>query len=181
MPTATIVPAYVNPVKPGKKLGSVKDRATGAYYGVPPQMLGQFSVGGTYNIEFTEREFNGATYRTVTKVQQQAAAPASSGGAGGNTYRETSNIDAKRMWMTACVRAGIQSGQVQMSAEALEIAGIDALTAWDKLQPLLTGKAAATTGVSGSGGNAVAATGHSVGASGSATGRANALDDEIPF
>lgn len=78
----TIEIAYVNPPKQGRKTGSVKT-SEGQYYDVWPNMLSLFQPGGTYNVEFTERDFKGTTYRTVQKVlgtsvgaPAQAAPPA---------------------------------------------------------------------------------------------------------
>ena len=42
--------AYVNPPKPGKKMGSIKSTA-GDYYSVYPDKLGLFTVGQVYSIQ----------------------------------------------------------------------------------------------------------------------------------
>jgi hypothetical protein len=51
MPSTTISVQYVNPVKPGKKNGTIKT-ADGQLYLVDPTQLGQFQPGQTYTIEY---------------------------------------------------------------------------------------------------------------------------------
>ena len=77
--TAQIVAKYVNPPKPGKTYGSVKDEA-GQYWDIDPRKV-QVEQGGTYTVEYSTREWQGKTYRTIqgahpaTPAVAHAAAP----------------------------------------------------------------------------------------------------------
>lgn len=81
MAQATIKVAYVNPPKPGKKLGSIKDE-NGNYYGVWPDKLSLFEPGRTYTIEFTEE--NG--FKNFKKL---------AGSGGSSSARGSGALDAK--------------------------------------------------------------------------------------
>lgn len=70
MNTAAINVAYVNQPKEGKTKGSIKTNE-GEYYEVFPNQLGLFRPGAAYEIEFSERNWNGKTYRTVNKCRPQ--------------------------------------------------------------------------------------------------------------
>jgi len=121
MPTQTVIVAYVNAPREGKKNGSIKTKG-GDYYGVPPAMLSQFEQGGTYQVEYSTREFQGQTYRNVVSVQKQAPAPSTNGasaGAGAGGFREVSPAVQLNMAIHSWVEAGISSGQVQFSDEAI--------------------------------------------------------------
>lgn len=83
MQTATVTVAFVNPPAQGKKQGNIKTD-NGDYYGVPPAMLGLFSKGGKYEINYESHEYNGKTYHTVTSVKPVASAGAQ--GQGGGKY-----------------------------------------------------------------------------------------------
>lgn len=80
MPTATVTVSYVNPPKPGKKMGSIK--CGDVYYGVWPDKLSLFQAGQTYNIEYTEdngfKNFkklaNGASSGHISTFVPKAAA-----------------------------------------------------------------------------------------------------------
>lgn len=70
MSTAAIQVAYVNQPREGKTKGSIKTDQ-GIFYEVSPNQLGLFRPGATYEIEFSERNWNGKTYRTVNKCRPQ--------------------------------------------------------------------------------------------------------------
>ncbi len=71
MSTASICVAFVNkPQEEGKK-GSIRTD-DGTYYSVVPNQLGLFRPGATYEVEFSERQWQGKTYRTVNKCRPQA-------------------------------------------------------------------------------------------------------------
>ncbi|MDE2098022.1 MAG: hypothetical protein KGL39_12285 [Patescibacteria group bacterium] len=66
---------YVNPVKPGKKFGNIKD-AGGNLYLVPPSLLNQFTPGMQCKIEYTARTgADGTEWKTITKVVGGSATP----------------------------------------------------------------------------------------------------------
>jgi hypothetical protein len=66
MLTATVEIQYVNPPKPGKKMGSIKTK-DGTYYNVWPDKLHLFQPGQTQMIEYQERS-NGSGGKFLTAV-----------------------------------------------------------------------------------------------------------------
>lgn len=113
MPQAKIVVRYVNEVKPGKKNGSIKG-TDDEIYGVPPHMLGNFQPRGTYTIDYSERVFNGQTYKTVTAFQM--VSPPSQEASGGGKYGNKDDATAERIFVCGALNAHISSGQAEMSA-----------------------------------------------------------------
>lgn len=80
MPTAEITVEFCNPQQPGKKNASVKTK-DGKLYFVPPEMFSQFTVGGSYSIEYKDSSFTGrdgkrVPFNVVEKVNASMAAPA---------------------------------------------------------------------------------------------------------
>lgn len=70
MSTAAVKVAFVNQPKEGKTKGSIKT-SEGEYYEVFPNQLGLFRPGASYEIDYSERNWNGKTYRTVNKCRPQ--------------------------------------------------------------------------------------------------------------
>lgn len=66
--TATIQVAFVNAPQDGKNKGSIKT-SEGEYFGVWANQIGVFRQGASYEIEYKERNWNGKTYRDVTKAR----------------------------------------------------------------------------------------------------------------
>lgn len=89
MQTATVTVAFVNPPAQGRKQGNIKTD-DGNYYGVQPSMLGLFSKGGKYEINFDSREYNGKTYHTVTSVKALGGGSETAQGGGKGTDPATS-------------------------------------------------------------------------------------------
>lgn len=120
MPTVTLTVKYVNPPKPGKNRGSIKD-TDDVIYGVFGDKLHQFEAGKTYDIDYTEQDVNGVTYRTVKSVTPlSSGAPKSSAStpsSGGGSYRETSARDAERMFVCSILNAAIQGQQVEFNRQ----------------------------------------------------------------
>jgi hypothetical protein len=113
MGQARITVKYVNAVKPGKKNGSIKGTDEDIY-GVPPHMLANFQQGATYTIDYSERVFNGQTYKTVTTSQMVSAAPTE--GSGGGKYAPVGDATAERIFVCGALNAHISSGQAEISA-----------------------------------------------------------------
>lgn len=96
--TKTITIQYLNDVKPGKKMASIKT-PDGEYFSVQPAVLKVLKQGATYEIEYTSREYQGKMYHTLTNFQEKPAttaqnAPQSSGTApktSGNGWDERSH------------------------------------------------------------------------------------------
>lgn len=112
MAQARITIKYVNEVKPGKKNGSIKG-IDDEIYGVPPGMLGNFQPRGTYTIDYSERKFNGQTYKTVTASQM--VSPPSQGASGGGKYGNQSDATAERIFVCGALNAAISGGHVELS------------------------------------------------------------------
>lgn len=99
--TATIDIKYANPPKAGKKQATIKTTG-GDLYGVWPKDIGRFQPGRRYKIEFTERPFNGRTYRTIVKCGPEE----------GSDVRSTStpsNTGGEIEFVTRVLAASIQA------------------------------------------------------------------------
>ncbi len=119
--TARITISFVNPAKPGKTNGSIKTKDD-QLYGVKPDMLSLFQPKGTYDVEFTERQFNGQTYKTVTSVKPVQDTPqqqASSGAIAGGKYGATDMVTAERIFVCGALNAAISGGHTDLNTEHL--------------------------------------------------------------
>lgn len=67
MPIANVTVAYVNPPKPGQKVGNIKTN-TGEYYRVWNDKLQLFQQNGQYTIEYTDESYNGKAYKMFSKM-----------------------------------------------------------------------------------------------------------------
>ena len=69
-------------------------------FGVWANKLSEFKPNETYAVEYTEEEWRGQTYRTITKAALEANRTAStSPQPSRNSHRETSPTDAERMFV----------------------------------------------------------------------------------
>lgn len=116
MAQASIKVRYVNEPKPGKTNGSIKG-INDDIYGVPPHMLANFQAGATYTIDYSERRFNGQTYKTVTTAVMSA--PPSQEGSGGGKYGNQSDVTAERIFVCGALNAAISGGHVELSDAAI--------------------------------------------------------------
>jgi len=110
MNTATITAQYLNPPKPGRKTGSVKD-TDGQYWDVWPDKLAQMQQGGTYQIEYETRDYQGKTYCTIKNiVGGSAPAPKSNGVAAkpANGYGKND----EQIFVLAILKEGLASKNV---------------------------------------------------------------------
>jgi hypothetical protein len=82
MNTATIEVKATRPPKEGKKL-HVVETTDDAVYMAWPNQIGLLRPGKTYEIQFSEDEFNGRTYKKIAKVkpaeQKQSSTPQQNG------------------------------------------------------------------------------------------------------
>jgi hypothetical protein len=111
--------AETHPPKAGKKLGTVKT-ATGDSFGIWPNKLPGLQVGGHYEIEFDENEFNGRTYRKITKAQP----------VGAPSNAATSSSDAEWQFVCSLLNAAIAAGKLQIQTDTLVTAIKTARAAW---------------------------------------------------
>ena len=75
--TAEILVRFTNPAE-GSKKPSIK-ASDGTYYGVTPKDFGRFQPGGRYRIEYTERVWQGRTYRDIRSLEPIRSEPVASG------------------------------------------------------------------------------------------------------
>src|SRR6476620_6069237 len=111
--------AETHPPKAGKKLGTVKT-VTGESFGIWPDKLAGVQVGGRYQIEFDENEFNGRTYRKITKVHPAEAAEPSA----------APTCNSEQQFVCSLLRAAIAAGNLQIQTDALVAAIKTARAAW---------------------------------------------------
>lgn len=107
--TATIEVTAATPPPEGKKLGKV-ETTDGVVYHVWPDKLGLLRPGSTYEVQFSEDEFNGRTYRKIAKVkptqkrQQQNGTPAQPQQPKSNASELEHDFVARTL--AACIQAG---------------------------------------------------------------------------
>jgi hypothetical protein len=127
MSTATVHVRYVNQPGEGKKLGTIKD-VDGVVYGVAPEKLSLFQPGHQYSVEYSEREWQGRTFRTITAVSNGSGVsiplPARR-----PPFRETSPVDAERMFVCGLLNAAVAAGKVEPISAASIIGCVQAARA----------------------------------------------------
>jgi hypothetical protein len=96
-----------HPPRPGKKLALVKTK-TGEAFNVWPDKLAALMVGGAYQIEFEENEFNGRIYRKITRFSKVAANNNAQTAQPGNHPTD----DGERQFVREMLAAGVKSGAV---------------------------------------------------------------------
>ena len=125
---ATIEVRFVNPVKEGKKRGSIKTPDDELYL-VKPQDLGRFQAGRTYDIEYDESTFNGRTYRTIRTCKPQRIEEAA--GAPDQSPAPKTNSEAAFVAHGLC--AAIRAGSISFTERDLIRAGEVLKGAWRRL------------------------------------------------
>jgi hypothetical protein len=113
--------AETHPAPPGKKVASVI-AVGGAKFDIWPEQLGSIQVGGRYEVEISQREFNGRVYQKITKAtplngtaataSASTAKPAPAQYGNGNSYR-TDAVDSERRFVCASLTAFIKAGKVE--------------------------------------------------------------------
>ena len=111
MPEIEITAQYVNPAKPGKRMGSVKS-SEGDYYGCDPIMLKRFTPGEVCTIEYSTRpKDGGGEWRTIVrKISTSAAAPAP------NFRSQTSPKDSQQIFVTALLKEMVSTADAWTAA-----------------------------------------------------------------
>jgi hypothetical protein len=120
MGTTQIDVRYVNAPAEGKRMGSIKTTGGDLFF-VDPAQLGLFQPGHSYSIEFSEREWQGKTYRTVTSITNGSGATVSvSPAPRPRTFpaRETSPAEAERIFTAGIVNASIAAGKCEPQSAA---------------------------------------------------------------
>lgn len=98
---------YVNPPKEGKTLGTVKIQDD-TLLGYDPAKF-QPEKGQTYEVEIASRDYNGKTYKNVTKWQKMGEQKAANGSA--------SNAPWFMPFVSNTVAHAIQAGKITGPAE----------------------------------------------------------------
>jgi hypothetical protein len=118
-----------HPAAPGKKVATVV-AAGGAKFDIWPEQLAAIQVGGRYEVEVSDREYNGRTYRKITKATPYgssdggvtAAARARTGNGNGNGasyYKPTSPQDSERMFTCSLLNAFIRAGRIEPNEDQI--------------------------------------------------------------
>lgn len=110
MNAATIDVRFVDRPKEGKKQGTIK-AADGSLYGVWLDKIGLFQPGKRYEIEFTERDYQGKVYRTITKCRLSETPKPAAGPA--NTTASDEHL------VGAVLAAGVQAGLIEFTEQSL--------------------------------------------------------------
>lgn len=116
MPSLTMTIAEIKIGKPGHIKGT-----DGTQIGLWPEKADLFQIGKTYEVEYTETEKNGRTYRNVKGAKDTGEPPASLPAtvATANTYRRTDPADSERMFVCSLLGSFIEAGQVTLDKEQL--------------------------------------------------------------
>jgi hypothetical protein len=120
--------AEKHPAQAGKKVATVI-AAGGDTFQIWPEQLASIQVGSRYEVEVTDREYNGRVYHKITKATavslerpsgngaRQAHSPNKGSGNGNGYYRATSPQDSERMFVCSLLNAFIQAGQIEPNEE----------------------------------------------------------------
>ena len=123
--------AEKHPAAPGKKVATGA-AAGGAKFDIWPEQLANVQVGGRYDVEITDREYNGRVYRKITKAvpvngtATTVAAQASSTQHKNGNYKPTAPHDSERMFTCSLLNAFIRAGQIEPIEDHL-VRAIDVL------------------------------------------------------
>lgn len=119
MPSTIVTIKYVNPARDGYK-PSIKGE-DGSTFGCKEEKLSLFEKGRTYKIEYSERSFNGKTYRNVESAAPVEAANTSQTGAASpsTSMPPPGNGKEEQIFVCALLKEGIRSGQVKIEKASL--------------------------------------------------------------
>ncbi len=116
--SAVIQVKFVDQPKTGKKQGTIKT-VDGTMFGVFPEKLGLFQPGRRYEVQYTERPYQGRTYRTITAcepvrdINDDTSSPLS------ESPSTSRGAEAEMAFATAVVAAAVQSQQCEFNAKDL--------------------------------------------------------------
>jgi hypothetical protein len=123
--TQIIEIALTEPPEQGRSMGNVFSTA-GEKFKAWPDKIAQLKIGGSYAVEVTDHEFNGHSYRKITKVK------AANGGAAKITNGESSGTstaphrpasgEAEWQFVRELLVVGVRTGAVAFSAHDLNTA-----------------------------------------------------------
>ena len=116
---ATITIKFVNAPKAGKTFGSVKT-SSDEMYGYNPAKV-SLRQGATYDVDYSTREYEGKTYKTVEKATEKAGGASNSAG-----------HSDRQIFITGIVGRSMGSGK--FTATDIKMLTLAAAEAWDALQ-----------------------------------------------
>jgi hypothetical protein len=97
-----------------------------------------YQPNGVYDIEYDEETAqDGKVWKTIKSAVPKGSAPASVSGGysgprrSGNTYRETSQRDAERMFVCSLLNAAIAAGRIELTQSDLVQAVETLRDTWD--------------------------------------------------
>jgi hypothetical protein len=120
MGTASIDIKYANEPAPGKRMASVKTPGNELYF-VEPDKLPLLQPGHRYDVEFSEREWQGKVYKTITAIANDSGAVVSTSPAPrprSFPARETSPAEAERIFTAGIVNSAIVAGKCEPQSAA---------------------------------------------------------------
>jgi hypothetical protein len=119
----TIEVVETHPPQNGKKLGKVKTKS-GEEFGIWPDKLGAMRVGQRYEVEVAENEFNGRTYRKITKATP-ASAPVAANGKSAPASVTGGEAEFVATILAALIRAGeVKNDEAQLVATTKMLRGL---------------------------------------------------------
>jgi hypothetical protein len=115
-----------HPAAPGKKVATVV-AAGGQKFDIWPENLASIRVGGRYEIEVADREYNGRTFRKITKATPVNGAAPTNGHANGTAKPATngsappgpSTTDGEAEFVGRVLHALILKGEVAYTKKQL--------------------------------------------------------------
>ena len=113
MPSMIVTIKYVNPARDGYK-PSIKGE-DGSTFGCKEEKLALFEKGRTYKIEYSERSFNGKTYRNVESAApvETGMAPSQTGAAPPSVLGHQGNGKDEQIFCCALLKELIRSGEIK--------------------------------------------------------------------
>ena len=121
MPQATVVCKFVNPPKPGKRYGSVKDPA-GIYWSLPPNLVSQVTQGASILVNYEETPEGYKNIKSIVPTAQPQA-----------RQNTPSNSNEEAIFVTGCVGRALGSGQFGISdIKILTLSAAEAYRAWKR-------------------------------------------------
>ena len=130
MTQATLTPKYVNPPKPGKTLGSIKDQGDTLWL-CEPGLLGSFSPGKPITVEYETMKFRDGTERPkITGVVHGATNGSAPAQEAPRNNGHSSN-QGREIFVTGIVGRGVGGGTITL--ETFDAWVSKALLAWDTM------------------------------------------------
>jgi hypothetical protein len=126
-----ITPSFVNPPRPGKKMGSAKLPDNSILYFYPDKV--SLTPGQAVTVEYADKMFGDKPAKVIERVVQPNgsnghAAPAPSGG--GYQRAGTDKETAERIYVCGIINAAVSAGKLDLSTDALISATEAARDAW---------------------------------------------------